>query len=481
MLGVVLFVSVLLSFGAVNALIPIMIIIILIAAAAGLMRGYDLFAIFGISTLVGAGSMTKKGSVLGRSPYMAFSKNLNLGGRVPGVGAKFAKAAKARRIDNVNKQQLRQNLNNPVNVKRLEQQHKQEFAANTEKINSIKNMKTAAKSQILNPGQILKGVIIGNAAGANTGRVRLIRDQVKYRVMTSKASITGNSPLAVWQKNLRGVKPEEKAKEGKNSNLDMLAALTATGYAATKPEDILKNASAKKTETENKLKKYTDAVDNYNKVLRRFTERLRHPKEVRQNLNYLKEVVGSAKEIRKKAEEVIGKTESRTNVGTELNELRINAETELKKAESLRSIQQDFAAGKLTSDQLYDRIRGYSSQTRMAKYAALGVAAGLAGLVTGDFGKAKAQFANLNEEWNYSPRFTNVVSALVHKGPAGAYEQIKTEMAKRAELTFDTQNQEALVIKKPEEKEPKVPNQEELWANYFANIQNPATFKSKKK
>jgi len=63
--------AVLLSFGAVNSLIPLLIIIILIAAAAGLTRGYNLFAIFGIGTLVGAASAAKKGSVVGRNPYRA--------------------------------------------------------------------------------------------------------------------------------------------------------------------------------------------------------------------------------------------------------------------------------------------------------------------------------------------------------------------------------------------------------------------------
>jgi len=67
--------AVLLSFGAVNSLIPLLIIIMLIAAAAGLTRGYDLFAIFGIGTLVGAASAAKKGSVVGRNPYKAAYKS----------------------------------------------------------------------------------------------------------------------------------------------------------------------------------------------------------------------------------------------------------------------------------------------------------------------------------------------------------------------------------------------------------------------
>ena len=56
-------IPILLSFGAINALIPIIIILILIAAAGGIMRGYDLFALFGIGSLVGIGKTATKGSL----------------------------------------------------------------------------------------------------------------------------------------------------------------------------------------------------------------------------------------------------------------------------------------------------------------------------------------------------------------------------------------------------------------------------------
>ncbi|MGC8628928.1 MAG: zinc ribbon domain-containing protein [Candidatus Micrarchaeia archaeon] len=69
--------EVLLSFGAVNALIPIIIIVILILAAAGLTRGYDLFAAFGIGTLIGIGGSAQKGSLVGRNPYKATYMSIN--------------------------------------------------------------------------------------------------------------------------------------------------------------------------------------------------------------------------------------------------------------------------------------------------------------------------------------------------------------------------------------------------------------------
>ena len=51
-------IPILLSIGAINAFIPLLIVIILIAAAGASMRGYNIFAIFGISTLIGIGSAT---------------------------------------------------------------------------------------------------------------------------------------------------------------------------------------------------------------------------------------------------------------------------------------------------------------------------------------------------------------------------------------------------------------------------------------
>jgi len=52
-------IAIILSIGAINAFIPLIIILILIVAAAGLMRGYNIFALFGISALLGgAGKAT---------------------------------------------------------------------------------------------------------------------------------------------------------------------------------------------------------------------------------------------------------------------------------------------------------------------------------------------------------------------------------------------------------------------------------------
>lgn len=61
-------VGVLLSLGAINAMIPILIILILLVASAGLNRGYSLFNFFGISTLAGI-NPGGKASVAGKTGF----------------------------------------------------------------------------------------------------------------------------------------------------------------------------------------------------------------------------------------------------------------------------------------------------------------------------------------------------------------------------------------------------------------------------
>ncbi len=70
---------IILSIGAIYAFIPIIVIIILIAAAAGLMRGTDIFALFGIGTLMGMASGIGKGA----------GKGLGSGNKYRSTPAKF--------------------------------------------------------------------------------------------------------------------------------------------------------------------------------------------------------------------------------------------------------------------------------------------------------------------------------------------------------------------------------------------------------
>lgn len=82
--------AIILSLGAVNALIPIIIILVLLIAAAGLNRGYSLFNLFGITTLASV-NPGGKGSIGGKStfsvlllgaPFAGAGKTLNVGGKI---------------------------------------------------------------------------------------------------------------------------------------------------------------------------------------------------------------------------------------------------------------------------------------------------------------------------------------------------------------------------------------------------------------
>ena len=62
--------EVLLSFGGIEALIPLIIVVILIGAAAGLTRKFDFLSFLGISAFAGAGSgFAGRGSIKGKSAY----------------------------------------------------------------------------------------------------------------------------------------------------------------------------------------------------------------------------------------------------------------------------------------------------------------------------------------------------------------------------------------------------------------------------
>jgi len=79
-------IAIILSIGAINAFIPLIIILILIVAAAGLMRGYNIFALFGISALLGgAGRATLAGKNVA-SKTAGVRKDLKTGKKAQALG-----------------------------------------------------------------------------------------------------------------------------------------------------------------------------------------------------------------------------------------------------------------------------------------------------------------------------------------------------------------------------------------------------------
>lgn len=80
-----------LSIGAINALVPVIVILILIAAAAGLTRGSEIFRLFGVSTLLGI--RTGRGTLSGKSPFKAKARVAG-GGGAGVLGGLLVKGAK---------------------------------------------------------------------------------------------------------------------------------------------------------------------------------------------------------------------------------------------------------------------------------------------------------------------------------------------------------------------------------------------------
>jgi hypothetical protein len=94
---------IILSLGALNAFIPLIIILILIAAAAGLMRGYNIFSIFGISALLGMAQA--KGSMIGKSASRATSLTISKSRTakvVSNLGKKLGKTTQVKTINTMN-------------------------------------------------------------------------------------------------------------------------------------------------------------------------------------------------------------------------------------------------------------------------------------------------------------------------------------------------------------------------------------------
>ena len=105
----VLIIGLLFSLGSINALIPIIIILILLVAAAGLNRGYNMFNFFGLTTLAGI-NPGGKASPAGKTgfnfpagiirPAGRVGDTLKIGKRTYSGAIKLANRARARRIIN---------------------------------------------------------------------------------------------------------------------------------------------------------------------------------------------------------------------------------------------------------------------------------------------------------------------------------------------------------------------------------------------
>ncbi len=103
-----------LSLGAVNALIPIVIVLVLVVAAAGLNRGYSLFNFLGLSTFAGI-NPGGKGSLAGKSAFSVLLLSSPLGSKL-GLGKRLrarykrSKFARKRALSKENRRMAKQSV-----------------------------------------------------------------------------------------------------------------------------------------------------------------------------------------------------------------------------------------------------------------------------------------------------------------------------------------------------------------------------------
>lgn len=179
MLALVLLPIIALSLGAINALIPLLIVIILIAAAGASMRGYNIFAIFGISTLAGIGSA--KGSFQGKNvarsglPNPRFQRGFKSAAKAVKKGIKDKRAEKKAIQETVKSGDMNALAKTKIGKSTFGKKHfseKQMLEANLPFSNSFKEMK-AGHDKILAPWQPGYVPVKVTAPAGASRRVRL--------------------------------------------------------------------------------------------------------------------------------------------------------------------------------------------------------------------------------------------------------------------------------------------------------------------
>jgi len=161
-------VPVLLTFGAINALVPILIIIILIAAAAALNRGWNVLNVFGIGVLAGvAGQAGVRGSMRGKTSFT--------GGKRPGRGYKEVwKGAKGATMAQ-NRNTIKKNLPSQTQAK-------------TSLVNSTVNYLSGKGPTPAPSMSKIKMAVVGLTAGLTWDK-----DLTKYRKTIKKLEQTTNT------------------------------------------------------------------------------------------------------------------------------------------------------------------------------------------------------------------------------------------------------------------------------------------------
>ena len=143
-------IAIILSIGAINAFIPLIIILILIVAAAGLMRGYNIFALFGISALLGgAGKATlarknvasKTGAPITRKKVKDLKKHVQK--KVMTFAKYYKEEYKASRARGVSRVEAAKIASANARIRMAKDKIKQSQESGLDKIDSKTNKKVA--------------------------------------------------------------------------------------------------------------------------------------------------------------------------------------------------------------------------------------------------------------------------------------------------------------------------------------------------
>ena len=295
--------GILLSLGAINAMIPILIILVLLVAAAGLNRGYSLFNFFGLSTLAGI-NPGGKASIAGKTGFNFAAAFINpngigattrLGSRVVArVGRRMGRSFMSR----TGSRSIMRDIKN-AEGKATPRTSPSRFATRWPRISKImqtaKGSKTWQMSKKVGEGLLYKPIraTVKDIRGANAARgggsnSRLLKTIGKaYQVSKSKinagrervmktAPFSGKIKMVGTGHDVRAPKPkisvlgEEGSKNRKSlgSFLNTAAAiafpgytlLRATGRQVSKAVEARKLATGRrppKDEKERKSREYT--------------------------------------------------------------------------------------------------------------------------------------------------------------------------------------------------------------------------------
>ena len=158
-----------LSLGDVDALIPIIIILILIAAAGGLTRGFDIFSLFGLGTLAGIG-LGSRGSMAKRTAYDKSSS------------------------------QYKEGFVSTPDAKKIQQIRKDDSLSKSEKFKAMGSIKGAKYGHAPKPPSLIAGLHHSYhelSGKAKAGTSNPSRDLIPGPNVLTKGAAMGSSPLVI--------------------------------------------------------------------------------------------------------------------------------------------------------------------------------------------------------------------------------------------------------------------------------------------